>query len=81
MDAADFTVLAVMSDLSSDSFYKLFYTTISNRLLWQPSYVENTIKCECKKRENKIKCCMILSQPNFRPDAVSGTFVCLGCGN
>lgn len=82
MDADDFTGLAIMSDLSSDSLYKLFYTTISNCLLWQPSHVENEIKCECKKKkENKIKCCMILSQPNFRPDAVSGTFVCLGCRN
>lgn len=49
MDADDFTGLAIMSDLSSDSLYKLFYTTIS--------HVENEIKCECKKKkENKIKC-------------------------
>lgn len=48
MDADDFAGVVTMSRLNSDRLYKLFYTGISDCLLWPPSHAENTIKREFK---------------------------------
>lgn len=78
--ADDFTGVVTMSGLGSDRLYKLFRTGISDCLLWRPSRVENTIKREFKRKIKSNAAPIFPSIISF-PDAVSGTFVCLGCRN
>lgn len=78
--AHDFTGVVTMSGLGSDRLYKLFHAGISDCLLWRPSRVENTIKREFKRKIKSNAAPIFPSIISF-PDAVSGTFVCLGCRN